>query len=350
MEAARFTKPLHEREATSSASTATPNTGVNWDTVLAKVDLQAYCTLAHWGKAAVPSAQALESLHCMRGAAQQAPDGVLRECSRLRLVALLTKVLNFLQRNPRPELISAVDGWVEGLKDLRSRQAVEESWENSLRVVFNAIPSTRRVAVDVQSGSSPVPDALISEVAEAGQFINECMPRPCLLQRAGVVAPTGLQNRNLDQVGGDGKPVHDYGPMRRKRRHTSGLAIVPAMLADSVTSSMAEADTACGQTVPSVVSAALRESSTFYGDVPRMRAYTPWSDDEELRLVEGQRRYGNQWELIRKRYNLRHRLGTQLREKWRNLNRSGRVREVAPLGSPGVALETHEECSAHSPL
>jgi len=65
--------------------------------------------------------------------------------------------------------------------------------------------------------------------------------------------------------------------------------------------------------------------------IPSRRSHSAWTEEEELRLVEGHNLYDNRWELIRRKCGLSHRLGTQLREKWRNLVKAGHVRET---GSP----------------
>jgi len=52
------------------------------------------------------------------------------------------------------------------------------------------------------------------------------------------------------------------------------------------------------------------------------REQAGWTQEEEARLTDGQKRYGNHWEVIRKKCNFMHRKGTQLREKFRNLDRA----------------------------
>lgn len=51
----------------------------------------------------------------------------------------------------------------------------------------------------------------------------------------------------------------------------------------------------------------------------------PWTLEEQERLIEGHRRYGNKWEHIRKKCGLMHRYGTQVRDKWVNLVKAGLV-------------------------
>merc|ERR1712008_84950 len=68
-------------------------------------------------------------------------------------------------------------------------------------------------------------------------------------------------------------------------------------------------------------------SSVSRSDVPmERRSHQGWTQTEEMRLKEGYARYGRKWELIRKSCGLRHRLGTQLREKWRNLVLAGEIK------------------------
>lgn len=76
----------------------------------------------------------------------------------------------------------------------------------------------------------------------------------------------------------------------------------------------------------SAAPASAAASTVARRDVPgRERQYQPWSDEEEQRLLEGHRQYRNQWELIRHKFDLMHRLGTQLKDKYRNLVRAGVV-------------------------
>lgn len=51
----------------------------------------------------------------------------------------------------------------------------------------------------------------------------------------------------------------------------------------------------------------------------------PWTDEDVQRLLDGHRRYGPAWENIRMNCNLRHRTGTQLKDKYRNLVKYGQV-------------------------
>merc|ERR1712194_380698 len=51
-----------------------------------------------------------------------------------------------------------------------------------------------------------------------------------------------------------------------------------------------------------------------------------WTTEEEERLIDGQERYGNRWEHIRKNCQLQHCHGTQIRDKWVNLLKAGKVR------------------------
>ncbi|CAK0848179.1 unnamed protein product [Prorocentrum cordatum] len=69
------------------------------------------------------------------------------------------------------------------------------------------------------------------------------------------------------------------------------------------------------------------DSDIFRDDIPAARVHDrmAWTPEEEQRLVEGQRRFGNRWETVRTTCNLRHRTGSQLREKFRNLQRAGVV-------------------------
>jgi len=68
-------------------------------------------------------------------------------------------------------------------------------------------------------------------------------------------------------------------------------------------------------------------SSVSRSDVPmERRGSNRWTQTEEMRLKEGYARYGRKWELIRNTCGLRHRLGTQLREKWRNLVLAGEIK------------------------
>jgi len=71
---------------------------------------------------------------------------------------------------------------------------------------------------------------------------------------------------------------------------------------------------------PLVAADAAPEDHLFLGGA-RLAGRTMWTEEEEQRLLRGYRFYGPQWEQIRRSFALEHRFGTQLREKWRNLQR-----------------------------
>lgn len=58
------------------------------------------------------------------------------------------------------------------------------------------------------------------------------------------------------------------------------------------------------------------------------RERVSWTTEEEQRLIEGHGRYGNRWENIRMKCGLKHRFATQIRDKWVNLLKSGRVKKM----------------------
>lgn len=312
--------------AESSSSSA-------WDTVLAIVDFHAHEALAKWGNTAVPSNESFGHLHCLRSAAESVPDELVGGCCRLRLLALVTKVLSLLHHAPGTELISAADAWVEGVANRRFDQTAADGWETSLREICAAVPSNTTEHADAQSVLRSIPKTIIAEVASAARLINQYMPPPILSQMENPECPPQPQEDGPDKAVGDCEPVHQYGPVRRE--HKDGRLTAPlAFVTASPTTDVAMIDDPRSRrhdesrvrgVVRSTAPAPPHQSSVLFGDVPGTRAYTPWTDDEEQRLIAGQKRYGNQWELIRKSCDLRHRFGTQLREKWRNLLRAGRA-------------------------
>lgn len=304
-----------------------------WDTVLAIIDFHAHEALAKWGSAAVPSNESFGHLHCLRSAAESVPDDLVGRCCRLRLLALVTKVLSLLQRAPGTEIISAADAWVEGVANRRFDQTAADGWETSLRKICTAVPSNTSEYADAQSAKLSIPSTLIAEVASAARLINQYMPPPILSEMENPVCQPKIQEDGPDKAAGDSEPVYPYGAVRRGRNDGRLTAPFPLVTA-SPTTDVAMIDDARSRrhdesrirgVVRSAAPAPPHQSSVLCGDVPGTRAYTPWTDDEERRLIAGQKRYGNQWELIRKSCDLRHRFGTQLREKWRNLHRAGRV-------------------------
>eukprot|EP00440_Ansanella_granifera_P016208 gb/GFBE01017609.1/.p1 GENE.gb/GFBE01017609.1/~~gb/GFBE01017609.1/.p1 ORF type:complete len:394 (+),score=80.75 gb/GFBE01017609.1/:1-1182(+) len=66
------------------------------------------------------------------------------------------------------------------------------------------------------------------------------------------------------------------------------------------------------------------DSAAAREDVPaRIRRYDLWTEQEERRLIEGYRRYGKSWSMIRTTCDLRHRTAIQIKDKWRNLKKAG---------------------------
>merc|ERR1719424_806091 len=54
---------------------------------------------------------------------------------------------------------------------------------------------------------------------------------------------------------------------------------------------------------------------------------TKWTSEEEQRLISGHERYGGRWEHIRTTCGLKHKFGTQIRDKWVNLVKTGRAKD-----------------------
>jgi len=76
----------------------------------------------------------------------------------------------------------------------------------------------------------------------------------------------------------------------------------------------------------SIPASSLSAESDGRRPVPRgQREQSGWTQEEEARLTDGHMHYGSQWEMIRKKCNLLHRTGMQLRDKWRNLKAATRL-------------------------
>jgi len=79
-------------------------------------------------------------------------------------------------------------------------------------------------------------------------------------------------------------------------------------------------------TVRSEAHAPEGDTDVMRDDVPNAsRRRERWTELEEKRLVDGVKRYGKQWALIRTSCSLRGRTTVQLKDKWRNLQKAGAV-------------------------
>ncbi|CAE7296900.1 unnamed protein product [Symbiodinium natans] len=89
----------------------------------------------------------------------------------------------------------------------------------------------------------------------------------------------------------------------------------------------------------------LAQTLDFVAQGRAPKEYKAWTEDEEQRLLEGFRKYGKQWKMISKCCGLPHRNGTQVKDKWRVLNKNGLV----PAWEDKEGQEEDEEDEAGSP-
>eukprot|EP00929_Paragymnodinium_shiwhaense_P078079 TRINITY_DN40398_c0_g1_i1.p1 TRINITY_DN40398_c0_g1~~TRINITY_DN40398_c0_g1_i1.p1 ORF type:complete len:218 (-),score=42.91 TRINITY_DN40398_c0_g1_i1:63-716(-) len=97
--------------------------------------------------------------------------------------------------------------------------------------------------------------------------------------------------------------------------HAPPLVAAPPAAAAAAAAPAAGGAGGGGQPLPGGAGAADIFDGAALGKKPR----DVWTEAEERRLARGQQLYGNAWETIRASCDLRHKLGTQLRAKYRNL-------------------------------
>jgi len=165
--------------------------------------------------------------------------------------------------------------------------------------------------------------------------------------RGGASSPAGQSPE-----GSKSRPSSDHGPFAApaSRQMPRSLASVPT----PTTSALADGDDIFSAPLHSEVVAAQRrleqgveplssqpaairrvrsEAPAPEGDSDVMRDDVPkasgprerWTEMEEKRLIDGVKRYGQQWSLIRTSCSLRSRTQMQLKDKWRNLKKAGLV-------------------------
>eukprot|EP00747_Dinoflagellata_sp_TGD_P219305 gnl/TRDRNA2_/TRDRNA2_91437_c0_seq3.p1 gnl/TRDRNA2_/TRDRNA2_91437_c0~~gnl/TRDRNA2_/TRDRNA2_91437_c0_seq3.p1 ORF type:complete len:385 (+),score=73.52 gnl/TRDRNA2_/TRDRNA2_91437_c0_seq3:44-1198(+) len=121
--------------------------------------------------------------------------------------------------------------------------------------------------------------------------------------------------------------------------HTRTLPWPSAPVVSAATAPVVSAASSEQCEVPRIRAAAPVEdgddSHVFRGDIPtRPRKQSEgWSEDEEKKLMKGFHKFGKSWEMIRTCCGLKHRTGTQLREKWRNLMDNQGERKARQIGA-----------------
>jgi len=388
--------------------------------VVAALDARACKVLTSWGPLPKPSAEALAQLHQLHSMGEGIPSQLLKDCQRLRLVALTVKVVSLLMSPrgvPEEATLSKVRSWaraVHSAVDVAGYEGVW-AWQRGLRTLCDVLsvgtPATGLHGIDMIVHAQPsvnTSDAVI-EVLDAIGRINTVLPQqlPVLGQQdkaEGIALPTTVEAQFEDiledserasqkRLQGHGLRAdarcHDLRGTRKQQQRQCRLEApyvdkrvrpepggdgpsfvpeahptvkgTPGALSVVVGLRSVPGSVAAGSSSPAVLSVTAKRknaasslfdaplagfddaalwckhvrsaapavagpTSASHCDVPTARrGYLGWTRAEEKLLKEGYACYGRKWELIRGSCGLRHRLGTQLREKWRNLVLAGDI-------------------------
>lgn len=382
------------------------------------VELHALLTIAKWGDSVEPSEASLNCSRDLHKSAGLVPHQILiRQCPRLRLLALFAKILSLFNSSQANHVADEVNKWNTFISYCAAFGSRSVDWEATLRTVRDKCVSPNDSAFDLAASTTLIRAEFIRSV----QFISSCtisteslpaqssgkLPESFISESRAEKKTTGFggdlpqpsnsKHDNDNCVANEVLEVSsqpDSPPSSSQRSHANAwrtpqptervverpedLATqmsmehqVPAAAVRSSSSkfisqeqqttaletrtsslmSYAASDAenkkrkfvddrrtalyeqgvhgqrrACLQTVRSTAPHSFSKPSLLEEKMPpQPRQFMAWSEEEENRLIRGHTLYGNSWETIRKSCSLRHRLGTQLKDKWRNLERSGQV-------------------------
>jgi len=269
--------------------------------------------------------------------AQNVPQAI--SCLFLRLVARLSKVLRLLSSSPGPKMIVAANEW----SNSKVRRA-----EESLRSQIDLLLKVRDVGIDegrVSAAAAADVSSLLPKVLQTGQQIalnlasmtfSKIDPPKAVeisddsqtseVQQETSAAQTSTAEPSAPSRLGEAAPCQ--GILKRKRQSPVDIFSEPL---NSELAELPKAKDAKASPVRKIRSTAPVEegdSKVTKGDVPKpRRGYDVWTQSEEQRVIVGFEKYGRQWELIRTTCDLRHRTGSQIKDKWRQLHKRGLVKE-----------------------
>lgn len=266
--------------------------------------------------------------------AQNVPQAI--SCLFLRLVARLSKVLRLLSSSPGPKMIVAANEW----SNSKVRRA-----EESLRSQIDLLLKVRDVGIDegcVSAAAAADVSSLLPKVLQTGRqialnlasmtFSKIDPPKAVEISddsQTSEVQETSAPQTSTEPSAPRGNPCSsgEAAPGILKRKRQSPVDI----FSEPLNSELAELPKAKASPVRKIRSTAPVEegdSKVTRGDVPKpRRGYDVWTESEEQRVIAGFEKYGRQWELIRTTFDLRHRTGSQIKDKWRQLHKRGLVKE-----------------------
>lgn len=262
--------------------------------------------------------------------AQKVPQAI--SCLFLRLVARLSKVLRLLSSSPGPKMIVAANEW--------SNSKVRRV-EESLRSQIDLLLKVRDVGIDegcVSAAAAADVSSLLPKVLQTGRQIALSLASmtfskidpPKAVEISDDSQTSEVQETSAPQTSAEPSAPSrsaEAAPGTLKRKRQSPVDI----FSEPLNSELAELPKAKASPVRKIRSIAPVEegdSMVTKGDVPKpRRGYDVWTESEEQRVIAGFEKYGRQWELIRTTFDLRHRTGSQIKDKWRVLHKRGLVKE-----------------------
>jgi len=344
--------------ALSSAGSSNPG-------ALEKVDYHAWEALRLWGSTSEPSSSSHGHLKLLREAARHVPEDVLKtRCERVKILAVTTKLMQQLDdlgsttthsSAPHAILVATVRStaaaianalhapWCqpgvaprpEVMEAIRSRDWFTALQALSLQMIVDTSREAEQAAEQEESAPSLLKRRKLQVGAQAARtdllgavrIINEKgLPQPVAPQANHPVTPQATLRGGVTLgtlTPGAKRAASEAERMAGESKPQNGGSL-PTQLRDvaatNVTASLLRRESSlAGSTTPS-------SSLLFDGpmDQPR-KSGKRWTPEEEQRLIQAWKQCGKQgcWEEIRRRSDLKQFTGTQLKDKLRNLERSG---------------------------
>eukprot|EP00933_Yihiella_yeosuensis_P060642 TRINITY_DN6339_c0_g1_i1.p1 TRINITY_DN6339_c0_g1~~TRINITY_DN6339_c0_g1_i1.p1 ORF type:complete len:443 (-),score=84.52 TRINITY_DN6339_c0_g1_i1:165-1493(-) len=157
-----------------SASAALGEAESPWSEDLAAIDALAFMVLDCWGDSLAKSAESASLYNQMRDVISRVPQEVVRDhVLRLRLVALLEKVLRFLDHGPGPLLVASAASWASHITSLEDPGGAVDAVDR-----FREVRDTGLTEGSVSAAmSAPAGGSLIKEMISAAQHVSRLLPR-----------------------------------------------------------------------------------------------------------------------------------------------------------------------------
>lgn len=276
--------------------------------------------------------------------ARHVPQAI--DCVFLRLVARLAKVLRLLKNSPGPKLILAAQEWANS-----QVRRVEESLMGQMDVllkvrdvgmaegcvataadVSSLLPKIMETGTNIALMLASIPTSKCrSPKVEKAVEISDDSQTPSTVP----AEPAEQPEPSMAEPSAPSSSEPATGLKRKRQRAEPAPAqaafdiFSEPLITDLPEYPIAKAKASHPSHPRTVRSAAPVEegdSMVTRGGIEKpRRGYNVWTEAEENRVIDGIKRYGKNWSIIRECCNLQHRKSGDIKDKWRVLQKNGRL-------------------------